>query len=167
MKKSIILLLASVAVCWGAAAQNFAVVNSQKIYESMEDYAAAVAQLDELATSYQKNIDEAFKKLEEMYNNYMVAKDGLSYEDQQSREQAIIDNETKITKYQQSVFGADGIIAKKQEELITPFQEKVENAMDNYAKANGIDILIDVATTSVPYYSEKVDVTDAIIKTIK
>ena len=45
MKKSILLLLASVAVCWGAAAQNFAVVNSQKIYESMEDYAAAVAQL--------------------------------------------------------------------------------------------------------------------------
>jgi outer membrane protein len=143
------------------------VVNSQKIYESMDDYAAAVKELDELASSYQKNIDEAFKKLEEMYNNYMVAKDGLSYEDQQSREQAIIDNETKITKYQQSVFGTDGIIAKKQEELITPFQEKVEKAMDNFAQANGIDILIDVATTSVPYYSAKVDVTDAIIKTIK
>jgi outer membrane protein len=143
------------------------VVNSQKIYESMDDYAAAVKELDELASSNQKNIDEAFKKLEEMYNNYMVAKDGLSYEDQQSREQAIIDNETKITKYQQSVFGADGIIAKKQEELITPFQEKVEKAMDSYAQANGIDILIDVATTSVPYYSAKVDVTDAIIKTIK
>lgn len=167
MKKSIILLLASVAVCWGAAAQNIAVVNSQKIYEAMDDYAAAVAELDSLATSYQSRIDEAFEKLEEMYENYMVAKNGLSYEDQQSREQAIIDNETKITNYQQSVFGAEGIIAKKQDELITPLQEKVAKAMEDYAKANAIDLLLDVAATTVPYYSAKVDVTDAIIKTIK
>lgn len=177
MKRIITILIATVAVCWGAAAQqsiaiannrlNIAVVNSQKIYEAMDDYAAAIAELDSLATSYQNNIDEAYKKLEEMYNNYMVAKEGLSVDDQQSREQAIIDNEAKITKYQQSVFGADGIIAKKQDELITPFQEKVAKAMNDYAVANGLDLLIDLATTSVPFYSEKIDVTDAIIKTIK
>ncbi len=176
MKRIITILVATVAVCWGAAAQqsiavanrlNIAVVNSQKIYEAMDDYAAAIAELDSLATSYQNNVDEAYKKLEEMYNNYMVAKDGLSAADQQSREQAIIDNETKITKYQQSVFGAEGIIAKKQDELITPFQEKVAKAMNDYAVANNLDLLIDLATTSVPFYSEKIDVTDAIIKTIK
>lgn len=167
MKKSILILLASLAVCWGVQAQNIAVINSQKIYEAMDDYAAAVAELDSLATSYQTRIDDAFKKLDEMYNNYMVAKDGLSYEDQQSREQAIIDNENKITKYQQSVFGADGIIAKKQDELITPFQQKVATLIQNFATQNGYDLIVDVATTSIPFYSPKVDVTDAIVKTIK
>lgn len=167
MKKSIILAIAALALSWGLSAQNYAVVNTSKIYQSMGAYSAAVEELDQLATNYQKNIDDAFAKLEEMYQSYMVAKDSLSPADQQAREKTILDNEKKITEYQQKVFGTEGIIAKKQEELLTPFTEQVNNAISQWATKNGIALVIDVAVTALPYYAPNVDITEQIIQIVK
>lgn len=167
MKKSIILALLASVFTLGVSAQKYAVVNTQKVYQSMEAYAEAVEEIDELATAYQKNIDEAYQKVEEMYQNYMIARDGLTYEEQKTEEQNIIANEQKITTYQQNVFGTDGILTKKQEELLKPFHEKVANAIKSYGVQNGYDMIVDIATTALPYYSATIDITDEIIKLVK
>lgn len=167
MKKNLILGLIAAIFTLGVSAQNYAVVNTQKIYQSMEAYAAAVAEIDELATAYQNNIDEAYAKVEEMYQNYMVAKAGLSFEDQQREEASIIQNEQKITTYQQNVFGSEGVLTKKQEELLKPFHEKVATTIRTYAEANGYQMIIDIATTALPYYSASIDITEQIIKLVK
>ena len=167
MKKSSILSLLASIFALGASAQNYAVVNSQKIYQSMDDYAEAVEEIDELATAYQNNIDEAYAKVEEMYQNYMIAKAGLTYEEQQAEERNIIENEQKITTYQQNVFGTDGVLTKKQEEMLKPFHEKVANTINFYASNKGYDMVIDIATTALPYYSPSIDITDEIIKLLK
>jgi outer membrane protein len=167
MKKSIILSIFVSLFALGASAQNYAVVNSQKIYQSMEDYAEAVEEIDELATAYQNNIDEAYAEVEKMYQNYMIAKTGLTYEQQQAEEKNIIENEQKITTYQQNVFGTDGVLTKKQEELLKPFHEKVANAISSYASSKGYDMVIDIATTALPYYSPAIDITEEIIKLLK
>ena len=86
MKKSIILAIVASVFAIGASAQNYAVVNTQKVYQSIKAYGEAVAEIDALATSYQENIDEAYKKVEEMYQNYMIAKSALSFEEQQAEE---------------------------------------------------------------------------------
>jgi Skp family chaperone for outer membrane proteins len=96
MKKSIILALVASAFTLSVSAQKYAVVNTQKVYQAIEAYAEAVEEIDELATAYQKNIDEAYQKVEEMYQNYMIARDGLTYEQQKAEEQNIIANEQKI-----------------------------------------------------------------------
>lgn len=167
MKKSIILALLASVFTLGVSAQKYAVVNTQKVYQSMEAYAEAVEEIDELATAYQKNIDEAYQKVEEMYQNYMIARDGLTYEEQKTEEQNIIANEQKITTYQQNVFGTDGILTKKQEELLKPFHEKVANAIKSYGVQNGYDMIVDIATTALPYYSATIDITEQIIKLVK
>ena len=167
MKKSIILGALAAIFAINASAQNYAVVNTQKVYQSMEAYAKAVEEIDALATAYQENIDEAYKKVEEMYQNYMVAKSALSFEEQQAEEQNIIANEQKITTYQQNVFGTDGVLTKKQEELLKPFHEKVAKSISDYATAQGYDMVIDIATTALPYYSPKVDITEEIIKLVE
>lgn len=167
MKKSIILALVASAFTLSVSAQKYAVVNTQKVYQAIEAYAEAVEEIDELATAYQKNIDEAYQKVEEMYQNYMIARDGLTYEQQKAEEQNIIANEQKITTYQQNVFGTDGVLTKKQEELLKPFHEKVAKSISDYATAQGYDMVIDIATTALPYYSPKVDITEEIIKLVK
>ena len=167
MKKSIILGVVATIFAINASAQNYAVVNTQKVYQSIEAYGEAVAEIDALATAYQENIDEAYAKVEEMYQNYMIAKSGLSYEEQQAEEQNIIANEQKITTYQQNVFGTDGVLTKKQEELLKPFHEKVAKSISDYADQQGYDLVIDIATTALPYFSPKVDITEEIIKLVK
>lgn len=166
MKKSIILAIVASVFAIGASAQNYAVVNTQKVYQSIKAYGEAVAEIDALATSYQENIDEAYNKVEEMYQNYMIAKSALSFEEQQAEEQNIISNEQKITTYQQNVFGAEGVITKKQEEMLRPFHEKVAKSISDYATQMGYDMVIDIATTALPYYSTKIDITEQIIKIV-
>lgn len=166
MKKSIILGILTAIFTLGASAQNYAVVNTQKVYQSIAAYAEAVEEINALATSYQENIDEAFAKVEEMYQNYMIAKAGLSYEEQQAEEQNIIANEQKITTYQQNVFGTEGILTKKQEEMLKPFHEKVAQSIRDYAAANNYQMVIDIATTALPYYSPAIDITEQIIKIV-
>ena len=167
MKKSIILGVLASVFAMSASAQNYAVVNTQKVYQSIEAYGEAVAEIDALATAYQDNIDEAYAKVEEMYQNYMIAKSGLSYAEQQAEEQNIIANEQKITTYQQNVFGTDGVLTKKQEELLKPFHEKIAKSISDYATQQGYDLVIDIATTALPYYSPKIDITEEIIKLVK
>lgn len=167
MKKSIILGVLASVFAMSASAQNYAVVNTQKVYQSIEAYGEAVAEIDALATAYQENIDEAYAKVEEMYQNYMIAKSELSYAEQQAEEQNIIANEQKITTYQQNVFGTDGVLTKKQEELLKPFHEKIAKSISDYATQQGYDLVIDIATTALPYYSPKIDITEEIIKLVK
>ena len=97
----------------------------------------------------------------------MVAKDGLTLADQQAREKTILDNEKKITEYQQKVFGTEGIIAKKQEELLKPFTDKVNKAITDYATTHQLGMVIDIAATSLPFYAPSVDITEQIIKLVK
>lgn len=167
MRKSIILSLFVSLLALSASAQNYAVVNTQKIYQAMDDYAAAVEEIDALATAYQNNIDEAYAKVEEMYQNYMIAKSSLTYEQQQAEEQNIIENEQKITTYQQNVFGTEGVLTQKQEEMLKPFHEKVANTITTYATQMGYQMVIDIATTALPYYSPTIDITEEIIKLLK
>ena len=112
-------------------------------------------------------IDEAFAKVEEMYQNYMIAKSSLTYEEQQAEEKNIIANEQKITTYQENVFGNGGVLTKKQEEMLKPFHEKVAKSISDYAASHGYDMVIDIATTALPYYSPKIDITEEIIKLVK
>ena len=84
----------------------------------------------------------------------------------QAEEQNIIANEQKITTYQQNVFGTDGVLTKKQEELLKPFHEKVAKSISDYAVAQGYQMVIDIATTALPYYSPAIDITEQIIKIV-
>lgn len=85
-----------------------------------------------------------------------------------AREQAILDKEQEATKFQESIFGNDGTLMKKRIELIQPIQEKVFKAIADYSKANGFDMVIDIASNAtLLYYSTGIDKTEEIIKLIK
>ena len=60
MKRLILTIALVLGLSVAALAQNYAVVNSEKIFKSIEAYNAAITQLDELADGYQKQVDEKF-----------------------------------------------------------------------------------------------------------
>ena len=58
MKRLILTLALVVGFAFAAQAQNYAVLNSEKIFKSIESYNEAIAELDKLANDYQKQVDE-------------------------------------------------------------------------------------------------------------
>lgn len=149
-------------------AQNYMVVNTEKVFKSMSSYTSAVAQLDTLAESYQKEIDAAFDELEKQYNSYQSQKAALSASARQSRENAILQREAEINKYQESIFGQKGTLVTKRVETLKPLQDKVFAVIEKYAKDNGYQIVLDSASNpTLIYYSPAADKTDVIIEQVK
>lgn len=168
MKRLILTLALMMGLATMASAQNYAVVNSEKIFKSIEAYNTALAELDRLANEYQKQVDEKFDAVEAIYNAYMQRRSQLSAASQQANEENILKKEQEATEFQESIFGTEGSLMKKRIEMIQPIQQKVFAAIEEYAKQNGYDMIIDVAqNATMLYYSPKADHTEAIIAILK
>lgn len=168
MKRFICFLVMICAGAGMAAAQNYAVVDSEKIFKSLTAYNEAISQLDALATQEQKNVDAKFAQVETLYNNYMQVKNTLSASARQTQENLILTREKEAQEYQESVFGNEGSLMKKRLELIQPIQKQVFSAIEQYARENGIDLVLDsAANPTLLYNSAAADKTQAIIDALK
>ena len=151
-----------------ASAQNYMVIDSEKVFKSMKEYNNALDTIERLATEYQAKVDEKFQEVERLYNSYISVRSGLSDYSRQQREQQILQLEQEATEYQESIFGSDGTLMKRRMELIQPIQNKVFTTIESFAKQYGYDLVIDIAANpTVLYYSSKVDFTQRIIEALK
>lgn len=168
MKRLLFAILAVVMTVAVASAQNYMVVDSEKVFKSIEAYNSALEQIDALSEAYQKQVDDKFAAVETLYNNYMAQRASLSESVRQSREQYILNAEAEATKYQESLFGTEGELMKRRMELIQPIQKRVFETLESFAKQYGFDLVIDIAANpTVLYYSSKVDYTNKIIEALK
>ncbi len=163
-----IFLAAAILMAATVSAQNCIVVNSEKVFKSIAEYNTAIADLDRLAEQYQTQVDARFAEVETLYNSYVSQKASLSASVRQMRENAILQKEKEANAFQESTFGTDGTIMKKRLEMMAPIQKRVFAAIEAYAKAKGIDIVIDSASNATLLYnSTAVERTQEIINALK
>ena len=168
MKRLILAIALMMGIATTASAQSYAVVNSEKIFKSIESYNAAISELDKLANDYQAQVDAKFEEVESLYNKYMERRNELNAASQQATEAKIMEMEQEASKFQESIFGTDGELMKKRLGLIQPIQKRVFDAIDKYAQQKGYDMIIDVAqNATMLYYSAKADKTEAVIALLK
>ena len=169
MKKLFLTAAAAVAMVVSAAAQSVVTVDSEKIFKSIAAYNEALKSIDKLGEEYQKQVDAKFEEVEALYNNYVnYQRAYLSESARTARENEILSKEEEATKLQESLFGQEGELMKRRVELIKPIQERVFAAIDSYAKANGIDLVVDkAANPTLLFQSDKIDRTQAIIDLLK
>ena len=94
--KRLILIAAFVLTAGTLAAQNYIIVNSEKVFKSIDAYNKAISDLDELAKQYQTQVDTKFAEVETLYNNYQIQKTSLSAASRQVRENAILQKERRL-----------------------------------------------------------------------
>ncbi len=168
MKRVILVTLFALATLGIASAQKYCVIDSEKVFKSLDEYNKALTTLDELGKSYQTEVDGKYKSIESLYNSYMQQKAALSASTRTSIEQQILQKEEEAQKYQQELFGEDGKLMKKRIELIKPIQTKVFAAIEAYAKANGYDLVLDKASNaSMLYVNDAIDHTAQVIEQLK
>lgn len=166
--KKMLLLVCALCVASIVSAQNYMVVDSEKVFKSLDAYNNALTTIDNLAEQYQAEVDRKFESVERLYNNYMQQRASLSEGYRQQREQEILDAEAKATEYQEEIFGTDGTLMKKRLELIQPIQKRVFDTIESFANRYGYDLVIDSSSNpTLLYYSERVDFTDRVIEALR
>lgn len=167
MKKLIFAALFAL-VATAASAQNYIVVNSEKVFKSITAYNNAISELDKLAQSYQSQVDQKFEEVEDLYNTYQQQKAQLSASTRQSFENAILAREKEATDLQETLFGDEGTLMKKRIELIKPIQERVFATIEAYAKEIGAELVLDSSNNpTLLYNATSVERTQQIINRLK
>lgn len=164
MKKIMILAL-GLMISTFAVAQKYACVDTEYILGKIPNYKAAQEQVDKISTQYQKEVEDAYRNLDEMYKSYQAEKALLNDALKKKREDAIIAKEKEVKALQQKYFAPEGDLAKKREELMKPIQERVYNAIKSFADDGGYATIFDLANNmSMIYVNQRYDVSDKILE---
>ena len=168
MKKIFLSALFVLLAAGAASAQNCIIIDSEKVFKSIDAYNTALSTLDKLAEQYQDMVDAKFAEVETLYNNYMNQKASLTAATRQTRENDILAKEKAAQEYQETLFGNDGTLMKKRVEMIEPIQKQVFSAIEAYAKQVGADVVLDSANNPTLLYSNpSVDRTQQVIDVLK
>ncbi len=85
MKKLSLLILLLMGI-GTASAQNYMVVDSERIFKSQGDYNSATTRLDNLAQTYQTQVDARFTEVEQLFNAYKSQQASLTAAQRQAYE---------------------------------------------------------------------------------
>ena len=148
-----------------AIAQKFGYIDSDFILNKMPEYAKAQGEIDQLSSSWQKEIEEMQKKVEGLYSSFQAEQVLLTEAMKQERLDEIKKKESELKDYQKKVFGFGGLFFLKKQELIKPLQDKVFDATGKVAKANRLAIIFDKAGELVMIYTDpRHDYTDFVLE---
>ena len=166
--KRLILIAAFLLTAGALSAQNYIIVNSEKVFKSVEAYNTAISDLDSLAKQYQEQVDAKFDEVETLYNNYLAQKASLSASARQAREALILAREKEAQQFQESLFGQEGVLMQKRLELIQPIQKRVFAAIEAYAGQAGADLVLDSSNNpTLLYNNPSVERTQQVIEALK
>jgi len=149
-------------------AQRIAIVDVNKIMDSIEEYQNAQTQLDNLAAQWRQEIAQEYDVIKGLYNKYQAEQVLLSDEARKQREEAIIAKETEVRNLQKDRFGPEGELFKRRQGLVRPIQDRVYSAIESYADERGYDFIFDKSSASGMIFSNsEYDKTNDILNKLK
>lgn len=128
----------------------------------------AKSDLEALASSYRKALDSMYVSLQNDYSDIQKKLNTMKDSQKQEAQQKLIQKEQDIRNYQDSKFGTNGEIAKKQEELFAPINQKIRDAIEKVAKELGYTFIFNKAGEVVLLYGEpEYDITFKVLDVLK
>ena len=150
--KKILLLLAISFLTLSIQAQKFAYVDTDYILNKIPDFKQAQDKLDGLSADWQKEIENKYADVEQMYRAYQQEQVLLTDDMKEKREDAIIKKETDAKNLQKKYFGTEGNLYLKRQELIKPIQDKIYDAIQRLANDNKYAIVFDSSSDLIMLY---------------
>ncbi len=165
MKKIFIAALSLMLLSVAVQAQKYAIIDTRYILDKMPDYKEAQKQLDEVAKSWQKDIDAKQVDMDKMYQNFEAEQVMLTADLRKKREDQLYNKEKELRDLQRKRFGFEGDLFKKRQELIKPIQDKVYNAVQKMAVLRGYDFVLDKSEgITIIFADPKLDKSEDVLK---
>lgn len=125
------------------SAQRIAIVDVNAVLNGMSDYTSAQTEVDKVAAEWQQEIAKEYDKIKALYNKFQAEMVLLSDNDKKVREEEIVKKEEAVRELQKRRFGPEGDLFKRRQQLVSPIQDKVFEAMQSYAGERGYDLIFD------------------------
>ncbi len=158
-----LILLGFVVGGQAAAEMSIAFVNSEVI---LQQYTAVQSVVETFNRDVQSWNEEAQRKKTELENlQQEVESQSLMLSDERRQEKEM-DYQRRLGEYEQfvqSVFGPDGLVEQRNEELLRPIINKVQALLVKLAEDEGYDLILDAADNNILYADPEFDITDDVV----
>ena len=158
MKKILMTLVALVALPLAMLAQEqkIAIVDVTSIITQMPETKSMQTELDNLLKKYEDTHVAMQEEVQKKYESYAAEREGLLETIRTRREQELQDLAKRIEDLQQV---AQQDYQKKQVELLTPIQKKVQEAIAAVGNENNYTYIVDASTVIFMNNSTAIDAT--------
>ena len=168
MKKYVSVLMILFVTMGTTFAQRVAIVDVASILEELSDYKNAQMEIDKVSAAWQQEIAQEYDKIKSMYNKYQAEQVLLSDDVRKQKEDEIVEKEKEVRELQKRRFGQEGDLFRKRQELVSPIQDKVFAAIEEYANEKGFDLIFDKSSTGgILFTSGEFDKTEEIKRKLK
>jgi len=133
--------------------QRVALVDVNEILENLDDYQAAQNEIDKISAQWRQEIAQEYDNIKSMYNKYQAEQVLLSDEVRKEREDEIMEKEKEVREMQKRKFGPEGDLFRRRQEIVSPIQDQVYAAIEEYAKDKGYDIVLDRSSAAGLLYT--------------
>ena len=148
------------------AQQKIAYVASEAIMDRLPDAKGARTKLVELQTGWLRDITRQEQEITQLRAEIQTNRLLWSTQEKRDAEARLAEMETKLATYRAGKFGPNSEFERRQAELMGPVIEKVGKAIDDEAKAQKYDFVIDKSSRGMPilYSNPQFDITWAVLK---
>lgn len=161
-------LIGSLFAVSASAQMKIGYIQSDYVFSQYEPYQEAQKQLDKILQDENAKVQTMYEDLQAKDQEFQNQQIMMTDEAKRQRSMELQQQYNDLEQYHQSVFGEEGSLAKKQEELIAPIIDKINEVLMRVAQDDGYDYVFD-ATGGGPilYANEKHDISDQIIEELK
>ena len=142
MKKLIALLLMLLPFAGAVNAQEvkIAFVNTQEVFMALPEVADMQKKLEDLNAKYKKELETMQGEYQKKYSDFIAQQDSLTENIKVRRMQEVQDMQQRMGNFVQV---AQQDVAKQQQDLLTPIQQKIQDAIKAVGAEKGYTYIID------------------------
>lgn len=159
--RSAILIL--VAVLGAVSAEGIAVIDSQRIFESLGDVSDATELLLTEIEEWEAHADSLQDEIDAIQTDldYTMV---MSPERRRERELLLESKTDELQSFLLQTFGPGGLVETRNEQLVAPIVAAINETVLQMSQEEGYDLVLDTSGGLVVYASSSLDITDLVIQ---
>jgi outer membrane protein len=147
------------------AQQKIGYVDTEYVLNEMPEYATVQQKLDKLEQQWRKEIEQKRKKVQKLEQEFEARELLYTDEERKRKRQAIQQARTEAEQLRQQYFGPEGELYTRQKELMRPLQERILEATESVATADGYDYVVDQKGEALFLYArDEHDLSDRVLR---
>lgn len=167
MRKFLFILVAGFLLTSVSHAQKIGYIDSNFILSKMPAFNQVQQEMDTYATAWQKEIELLQQESDKLKQDFRAEEVLLTEQMKKKRQAEITKKDTELRNYQQKVFGYEGMMFKRRQELMRPIQDEVFEAVEKVSKEKGIQMMFDKSGDLVMIYTNPVhDYTEYVLEAL-
>jgi len=165
MKKMLMLLVLVSLMFEGVVAQNMkiGVVDSRAIMSKVKKFKDAQNRLNKQIAKEEQRLSNMKKNVEKMYAELDQQKMILSEAKRKEKEGIVKQKYMELQSEMQKIYGPQGKLEQERAKLAAPLLKEIKKVIDQIAKKDRYDVVLDSGVGVVLYHNPRIDLTQKII----